>query len=399
MFAYIQKPLVAFPLPSKDCRRTPHKIHLLVLVLVFMVRWATAAQEVSPSPNPAVSAEEQRNTIEVVGSNLRSVRPHPMIWCHAWDGSDDPIPVAGTYVKHYVKSVDDIPYFIKNSCHELRCDNKDVAFEKYKILTGDRPYYVDEASDRNGKCEVFKSDRSHREYGHWGPDLVIIYLEHTDADTTAGWYICKARDTDAMVKEYRHCGTRKDLEYTLEEVTKPLAEIFPMDIAKLIVSFVPPSVDWEQLSGWNNTINGCISSIKIPENPYKIGDPVKVYSVSQHKWYDDGCVTDANVTQITVVYNRGQSKKLVEVAHLSHCVKPGQHKLEIPYKVGDRVKIWSNSKRKWFEDGHVISVDAARIQVQYNNDQLNKYVWVNGPPQWVSDLSKVLKRVDDSSSS
>jgi len=373
MLIFLQKSPVATTLQSpQDYRRAPHKIHLLILMFVFMIRWSTAARD-------------ERNTIEVIGSNLRMVLPHPMLWCSPGNGANDPIPVAGTYMKHYVKNADDVPDFIKDSCNKLRGDNPDVAFQKYKVLTGDRPYYVDEASDRNDP-----------EYGHWGPDLVIIYLEHTDADTMAGWHICKARDTDRMVPLYRHCDTRRDLAYTREEMTKPLAEPFPMDIAKLIVSFVPPSAGdnmgyWEKLNGWNNTINGCISSIKLPENPYKIGDPVKVYSMSQNKWYDDGCVTGTKVSQVTVYYNRGQSNKIIPVAFLSHYVKPGQHKLEIPYKVGDRVKIWSNSKSRWFEDGHVISVDAARIQVHYNNDLLNKHVWVNGPPQWVSDLSKVLK--------
>merc|ERR1711964_530474 len=152
----------------------------------------------------------------------------------------------------------DVPWFINlygSWRREAEYTDTEI-FQKYKILTGGRPYYVDQSSDR-------------KETRGWGPNFIIIYLEHTTNGNKKGWYICKARDTMKIVPIYRHyvTGARKDLEHVPEEIMKSLPEDIPLPIAQFIVSFLPnwESTTWRTRGRYDHSINGCITSVKLPK--------------------------------------------------------------------------------------------------------------------------------------
>lgn len=167
----------------------------------------------SAEPAPAgacpFAALEGLPGIKVVGANLGIVSPVPETWCSI---GNPEISVAGYYTKHEVHSADDVPEFIRckwpkhyggNAHAKRRLDQK--ALDKYNILTGGRPYYVQKTSlDEYGE-PVLKV--AGRRPAHYGPDLVIFYLE-----PLSEWVICKARDTDDLKPLYYHDLAKRELE-------------------------------------------------------------------------------------------------------------------------------------------------------------------------------------------
>jgi len=105
---------------------------------------------------------------------------------------------------------------------------------------------------------------------------------------------------------------------------------------------------------------------------YNVGDAVRVWSESDKKWYNDGRVSLVSDTDgIRVEYANNERKKDIGPTFVPALLQ----KLPHAFSAGDAVKVYSSSNNTWFEDGLISSVsDDFSLVVDYADGTRRKRI-------------------------